>query len=344
MLPQKKLSIIVPAFNEEKNIPEIARRLEPIQTALLERGVDMELILVDDHSTDSTPAVARRLVAANRHVGYFRLSRNCGSHIACAAGLDHCTGDAAIIMAADLQDPPEVILEMAAAWSQGNDVVWAVRSAREGEAWTTLLSSWLFNSMMRSAFRDLPRKGADFVLLSRRVIDAYNAMHEKNTNVNLAIRWIGFRQTSFEYVKKARFAGRSGFSLGKKIKVFVDSVVSYSYAPLRLISILGLGLIATALICAVAAVVGRFFGLFASGLWIVLALILLLAGQGAILTALGILGEYTWRALDEVRGRPRYIIEESSTPGQRPEPAGEPVFDGYRVGESRIDEARGAVS
>jgi dolichol-phosphate mannosyltransferase len=344
MLPKKKLSIIVPAFNEEKNIPEIVRRLEGIQAVLLERGLDMELILVDDHSSDSTPVVARQLVAANRHVGYFRLSRNCGSHIACAAALEHCTGDAAIIMAADLQDPPEVILDLAAAWSRENDVVWAVRSAREGEAWTTLLSSWLFNSVMRSAFHDLPRKGADFVLLSRRVIDAYNAMHEKNTNVNLAIRWIGFRQTSFEYVKKARYAGRSGFSLGKKIKVFVDSVVSYSYAPIRLISILGLGLVATALVCAVAAVIGWIFGLIVSGLWIILGLLLLLAGQGAILTALGILGEYTWRALDQVRGRPRYIIEESSTPAHRPQPAGEPVFDGCQARESRSDEATGAVS
>ncbi len=197
---------------------------------------------------------------------------------------------------------------------------------------------------MRSAFRDLPQQGADFVLVSRPVINAYNAIGEKNTNINLAIRWLGFRQTSVKYVKKARYAGRSGFSLGKKIKVFIDSVVSYSYAPIRLISILGLGLVAIALVCAVAAVIGWFFGLIATGLWIILALILLLAGQGAILTALGILGEYTWRALDEVRGRPRYIVEESSGPAHRLQPASEPVFDRYQAGESRIDEARGEVS
>jgi polyisoprenyl-phosphate glycosyltransferase len=313
----KKLSIVIPAFNEAENLPEIAGRLNAIRAALDGQGIALEVVIIDDHSVDDTPAIARKLAADQLDMTYLRLSRNCGSHIACAAGLEHCTGDAAVIMAADLQDPPEVILQLVAAWSAGNDVVWAVRSAREGESWSTLLFSWLFNSLMRSVFHDLPRKGTDFLLASRRVIDAYNAMQEKNTNINLAIRWLGFRQTTIDYVKKARHAGRSGFSLAKKIKVFVDSVVSYSYAPLRLISILGMALIATSVIGAIAAVVGCFLGLV-SRLWIALAFLVLLAGEGAVLTAVGILGEYTWRALDEARQRPRYLIEETIH-GSKPE-------------------------
>ncbi len=314
MSHSRTISIIIPAYNEEENLPEIVKRLGVLRPALAERDLDLELVLVDDHSSDATPRLGRSIASAEPHVRFLRLSRNSGSHIACAAGLDQCTGDAAIVMAADLQDPPETVLKLVDEWQRGNDVVWAVRSERKGESFTTLATSWLFNSMMKHAFPDLPRKGADFVLVSRRVIDAYNAMREKNPNINLAFRWCGFRQSSFEYVKQARHAGTSRFTLAKKVKVFVDSIVGYSYAPLRLIAIGGVSLFAVGCIVVFAAVVARLFGVSWTNFGILLVLALVIAGQGLVLAAVGFLGEYTWRALDEVRGRPRYLIEESAGP------------------------------
>jgi dolichol-phosphate mannosyltransferase len=221
-------------------------------------------------------------------------------------------------MAADLQDPPEMIPALVAGWTEGYDVVWAVRAGREGESWTTLLTSRIFNWLMRSSFRDLPPQGADVVLVSRRVIDAYSAMQEKNTNINLAIRWLGFRQTSVNYVKQARHAGTSRFTLAKKLKVFIDSVVGYSYAPLRAISALGAGLALVGIVGAFAAIVrGCVLG-FGTAFWFAIILSVLCIGQGSILVALGTLGEYTWRALDEARGRPRYVIEDSVGPLDEP--------------------------
>jgi polyisoprenyl-phosphate glycosyltransferase len=309
-----KLSLVIPVFNEEENLPEIFKRLRPVEAVVATRGISVEIVIVDDHSGDSTPRVAKSLAAAGSNVRYLRLSRNSGAHLACAAGLEHCAGDAAIILAADLQDPPEIVPELAAEWRAGYDVVWAARAGREGESWVTLLTSRLFNWLMRASFRDLPPHGADVFLVSRRVIDAYNRMREKNTNINLAIRWLGFRQTTIPYVKQARHAGRSRFTLAKKIKVFIDSVVGYSYLPLRVISVLGVILILFGLLGGVAALAGGLFAGFAASLWLAMILGVFSIGQGAALVALGILGEYVWRALDESRGRPRYVIEESVGP------------------------------
>ncbi len=314
MSPNQTISIIIPAYNEEENLPEIVKRLEALEPALAERGLELEIVVIDDHSSDATYQIGKALATEHAGMRYVRLSRNCGSHIACAAGLEQCTGDAAIVMAADLQDPPEIVLKLADEWQRGNDVVWAVRSKREGESWSTLLSSWLFNSLMKHVFPDLPRKGADFVLVSRRVIDAYNAMREKNPNINLAFRWCGFRQASFEYVKQARHAGKSRFTLAKKLKVFVDSIVGYSYAPLRLTAVLGASLFLAGLVAGTTAVIARIAGSSWTTFGIVVILAVMLAGQGDTLVALGLLGEYTWRALDEARGRPRYLIEDSAGP------------------------------
>ncbi len=306
-----KLSLVIPVFNEEENLPEIFKRLRPVEAGLEARGLSVEIVIVDDHSHDSTPEIVKSLAANRPNVRYLRLSRNSGAHLACAAGMEHCTGDAVIILAADLQDPPEIVPELAAASRTGHDVVWAVRADRENESRTTLFTSRVFNWLMRSSFRDLPPKGADVFLASRRVVDAYNAMGEKNTNINLAIRWLGFEQTSIQYVKQARHAGRSRFTLAKKIKVFIDSVVAYSYLPLRAISGLGLGLAVLGLFVGFGTIVGGLVVGFGSGFWLAAILAVLLIGQGGIVVAIGILGEYVWRALDEARGRPRYVIETS---------------------------------
>jgi dolichol-phosphate mannosyltransferase len=309
----RRLSIILPAFNEAQNLPELIRRLFSIEPVLSSRGVAMEVVIIDDHSSDATPEVAKQLVASHPHITYARLSRNCGSHLARAAGLERCTGDAAVDMAADLQDPPELIPALVATWCEGTDVVWAVRSRREGERWSTLLSSRLFYALMRRwAMPDLPPRGADYFIVSRRVIDAYNAMQEKDTNINLAIRWLGFRQTSIDYVKQARHAGRSGFTLAKKIQVALDSIVSYSVAPVRLVSLAGLWSWAIGGACIAVAAAAWLLGLPTAIFWSAAVAAVLLLLQGMTLLSLGIVGEYVCRTLHAARGRPRYLIEDSA--------------------------------
>jgi len=306
------ISVIIPFFNEAENLPELRSQLRTTLTSQL--NAQAELVLVDDHSSDGSDEYARSWASDGPVVKYLRLARNSGSHAAVAAGLQHCTGDCAIMMAADLQDPPEVILQLLEPWRAGNDVVWAGRSAREGESLITLAAARIYYRLMRLlALPDMPATGADVVLLDRKVIDAYNTIPEKHTSLPAMILWMGFRQTAIAYVKQARHAGRSKWTLAKKIKLFIDSIVSFSYVPIRFMSLLGLLMAISGFLYALAVVIGRLTGSVTAGTGFAALMTVLLVGQGAILLMLGILGEYLWRTFDEARGRPRYIIEEYVT-------------------------------
>lgn len=306
-----RLSIITAFLNEAKSLPAFAQQVLAVAEQL---DCQIEIILVDDHSTDDSPEIAKTLAAEDPRVTYVRLSRNCGSHAAFSAGLAYCTGDCAILLAADLQDPPEVIPELLAKWREGYDVVWAAREGRESESWRTKLFArsyyWL---MRRFALPDMPAKGADFLLMNRKVISAYNAIPEKNTSFLSMILWMGFHQTSIQYVKQARLAGKSKWTLSKKLKLFIDSMVSFSYVPIRLMSLLGAIMSLCGFVYAMVIIVGRLTGWVTAGTGFVALMVVLLVGQGAIMVMLGMLGEYLWRTFDEARGRPRYIIEERVT-------------------------------
>jgi dolichol-phosphate mannosyltransferase len=229
-------------------------------------------------------------------------------------------------MAADLQDPPELIPRLLERWQARNDVVWAGRTAREGESWTTRSTSRIYYWLMRLlALPDMPKKGADVMLLDRKVIDAYNAIREKHTSLLAMILWLGFRQTSIEYVKQARHAGKSKWTLSKKLKLVVDSIVSFSYVPIRAMSLLGGGMALCGFGYATAILVGRVCGWVLAGTGFAALMTVLLIGQGSILLMLGILGEYLWRTYDEARGRPRYIVEEYVTSDRQAIAAGTPV-------------------
>lgn len=306
-----RLSVITAFHNEEQNLPQFRARISAVADAL---PMEIEIVLVDDHSSDRSREILRQWQAEDPRVAYVRLSRNCGSHAAFSAGLAHCTGDCAVLLAADLQDPPEAVPELLEKWRDGYDVVWAVRSQREGERWSTILFASMYYRLIRQfALPDMPSKGADFLLIDRKVIDAYNAIPEKNTSFLAMILWMGFRQTSIGYVKQARHAGKSKWTLAKKLKLFIDSMVSFSYVPIRLMSLLGLLMAAGGFVYALAVVVGRLTGWVAAGTGFAALMTVLLVGQGGILIMLGILGEYLWRTFDEARGRPRYIIEEYVT-------------------------------
>lgn len=303
-----RLSVLTAFFNEAPNLPRLRERLD---AALEQLDVEPEILLIDDHSTDGSAEIATNWVKTDRRTSYIRLSRNCGSHAAYSAGLAKCRGSCAVLLAADLQDPPETIPELLAKWREGYHVVWAVRDGRAGESWSTRFFAGVYYRLMRRlGLSEMPPTGADFLLVDRKVIDAYNAIPEKHTSFLAMILWMGFRQTSVRYVKQARWAGRSKWTLGKKLKLFVDSIVSFSYAPIRMTSWLGALLIACGLVYAGVVFVAWMAGHAVASAGFAALLLALLIGQGAVLIALGTIGEYVWRAFDEARGRPRYILEE----------------------------------
>ncbi|MFO0821949.1 MAG: glycosyltransferase family 2 protein [Gemmataceae bacterium] len=301
-----RISILSAFLNEESNLPLLRER---VMAAIKQTGLDYDIVLIDDHSTDGSSAIARAWAASDPNVQYIRLSRNYGSHAAYSAGLSKCRGDCAVLLAADLQDPPEMIAELLENWRAGYEVVWATRSGRDGEAWHTKLFAHVYYKLMRRfALPDMPEKGADFLLMDRKVIDAYNAIPEKNTSFLAMILWLGFRQTSIEYVKQARHAGKSKWNLSKKLKLMIDSMVSFSYAPIRFASLSGLCVSMLGFMYAIFVIFNAFQGHPVEG-WASLMVVVLMLG-GFQLLMLGIFGEYLWRAFDEARGRPRYVVEE----------------------------------
>lgn len=311
------LSIVTAFYNEEANLPELRRRLEAL-AARLSPDHTCELVLVDDHSADGSQALAEAWAAQDDRVRYLRLARNCGSHAAFAAGLAHTAGDCAALLAADLQDPPELVPALLERWQAGHDVVWAVRSAREQVSWTTRLTAGIYYRLMRRwALPNMPRTGADFLLLDRKVIQALRVVPEKHTSLLGMVLWLGFRQTQIEYTKQARFAGSSKWTLAKKVKLFTDSLLSFSTVPVRLVGQLaGLLSILTVVIMLglTAAAVVR--GPVPGWAWVVTAVL----GVGACqLIAMTILAAYLWRAFDEVRRRPLYVVEKAVGPDRSKE-------------------------
>ena len=309
---RKLVSVVTPVYNEQENLPELAERVFAVADKLSEQGLDVELVLVDDCSRDRTPEIAQALVAGNHRLQYLRFARNCGSHAALSAGLAACHGDCAMLMAADLQDPPELLPTFIEHWNAGNDVVWAVRAGRDGETLRTRAFARVYYWVMRKvALPNMPATGADFCLVDRKVIDAYCHISEKNTSIMAMLLWLGFRQISFDYVKQARHGGRSGWTLAKKIKLFVDSLVSFSYVPIRMMSALGILMALSGFCYATLVVVGRLAGweTLKTSSGFAALMTVLLVGQGTILLTLGVLGEYVWRSFDESRGRPRYVLE-----------------------------------
>jgi polyisoprenyl-phosphate glycosyltransferase len=303
-----RLSVLTAFFIEAPNLPRLRERLDAVFAHL---DVEPEIVLIDDHSTDESAGIARQWAEGDQRVSFIRLSRNCGSHAAFSAGLAKCRGDCAVLLAADLQDPPETIPQLLAKWREGYHVVWAVRGSRAGESWSTKFFARVYYWLMqRLGLPEMPATGADFLLVDRKIIDAYNQIHEKHTSFMAMILWLGFRQTSISYAKEARFAGRSKWTFRKKVKLFVDSVVSFSYAPIRFMSWFGFVLALLGFAYAIAVVIGRLSGYVVAGTGFAALMTVLLVGQGAILMAFGVVGEYLWRTFDEARGRPRYIFEE----------------------------------
>jgi len=303
---QTKVSLIFPTFNEVDNLAKLYEETCAVINKLPDYG--FELIFVDDCSTDNTPKFLRQLFEKDQRVKLIRLARNCGSHAAISAGLAECRGSCAIVMAADLQDPPELINLLLEQWKSGAKTVWAVRTERKGE---TVLRKFAANTyyalMNRLTKVTLPPTGSDVFLIDRVVINAFNGLSSKNTSVFMAIAWLGFPQQKIEYIKEARYKGHSKWTLTKKIKLSIDSLLAFSDVPIRSMSVVGL-MTAFLGFCYATFI----FWLFINGSpiqgWSSLIVAILVLG-GIQMTMLGILGEYLWRTFDETRNRPPYVIE-----------------------------------
>jgi dolichol-phosphate mannosyltransferase len=298
-----KLSILTPAFNEAANLPALYERLVETMRAI---GGEWEWVVVDDHSRDETFTVIEALALRDARVRGFRLARNSGSHVAIMCGLHQADGDAAVMIAADLQDPPETLATMVGRWRQGAQVVWATRRSQSGDRSHQRFAA-LYYWVMRHVvgMKEMPARGADFFLIDRVVLEAFRRFPERNVSVLALITWLGFRQEYVEYDKQPRKAGQSGWTLSRKIKLVVDSITSFSDFPIRLCTYAGLALIAGSLVLLAWSI--ALLPELGGGVLFLLFLIVGLAGLQ--LVAVGVVGEYVWRGLDEARRRPPYLIE-----------------------------------
>lgn len=307
-------SIVVPIYYNELNIPDTVPQL----LALEERmgGRELELVFVDDGSKDGSLAALREFQRQDpTRIKVVKLTRNFGSMAAIQAGMTVATGDCVGMIAADLQDPPEIFLEMLGHWERGVKAIFAVRADREESFGQKLFANTYYALMRRFALPDYPEGGFDFFLIDRQVVDEVNRIREKNTNLMSLIFWLGFHPVAIPYVRRARQKGKSRWTLSKKVKLFIDSFVAFSYAPIRALSALGFVVALSAFIYAGwVFYTWAFHNIPVKGYAPIVMLIAFTAGVQMVM--LGVLGEYLWRALDEVRRRPAFVIDEV-LPAQR---------------------------
>lgn len=302
----EKLSIVVPVYYNEKNLKPL---YEDLKEKVLEKlDCAYEIVFVNDGSKDGSYEVMQELAAMDENIKLVNLSRNFGEHLATLAGMAECTGTVAVRKAADLQEPSEMILEMLEKYRAGAKVVLAVRKDRE-EPLSQKMFSKIYCWMMRKfALANMPQGGFDTYMISRQVIDILVEISEKNAPLTEQVLWSGFESEKVYYVRQKREIGKSGWTLSKKIKLTVDSLISFSYFPIRCVSVVGALSILGTIIGGIVILVEHFMGRITVEGYTTIVLLILLA-FGIVMLTLGIMGEYIWRILDEVRNRPSYIVD-----------------------------------
>ena len=301
-------SIIAPIYNEIDNLPELHRRVKEVMDSA---GASWELILVDDGSTDGSTEKIRELAEADKTVRPIIFARNFGHQVAITAGWDYARGDAVIIIDADLQDPPEVILELAKKWKEGYEVVYAVRAEREGESWFKKLTAAAFYRLIYSITDvKIPVDTGDFRLMDRKVVDVLKQMKERHRFPRGMSAWVGFRQIGVQYNRAARVAGVTKYPFSKMLKLALNAITGFSYFPLQVATFFGFVSAGVAILAIPVVIYMRIMG---SGAFFGQAttLIAVLFLGGVQLISLGILGEYIGRLYDEAKGRPLYIVRDA---------------------------------
>jgi glycosyltransferase involved in cell wall biosynthesis len=301
-------SFVIPVYNERETLAELYRRLLPVLDAL---DGPTEVVMVDDGSTDGSFEQMLALREGDDRFKLIRLSRNFGHQVALTAGLDHALGRAVILMDADLQDPPEVALELAKRWREGHDVVYAVREERLGETRLKLLTARLFYRLLgRLTEVDMPGDAGDFRLIDRRALEAMSSMREHRRYLRGMSAWVGFDQTGVHYVRDRRYAGQTKYPLRKMLRFGVDGIVSFSTLPLRLTLNLGFLVSVVAFVAGFAAIIAKLSGAYAVPGWASIVVVLAFLG-GVQLTVLGVIGEYVSHIHEEVKRRPLYLVRDA---------------------------------
>ena len=296
------LSVVAPVYNEDGTVEEFFTRV----CAALD-GLPFELILVNDGSTDGSPLVLDHIAESDPRVRVVHLSRNFGHQTALTAGLDHATGDAVVMLDADLQDPPELIPTMLDHWRAGCDVVYAVRQERRGESRFKLTTArWFYRLFDKLAQVPLEHNSGDFRLLDRRALDALLSMRERNRFLRGMTVWVGYTQAAVPYQRDSRYAGETKYTLSKMLKFSLDAISSFSHRPLQLATLFGFLISTLAFVAIPVVVVLRILGSYLPGFSALTIVVLLLGGIELI--AIGIIGEYVGRIYDEVKGRPLYLV------------------------------------
>jgi polyisoprenyl-phosphate glycosyltransferase len=303
----KILSVIIPCFNEEDLIDKIYLKLKSLKI----KKINLEMLFVDDGSSDQTLQKIKLISKKDKKVAFVSLSRNFGKEIAMLAGFDNCTGDAAVVIDADMQDPPELILEMIKFWQEGFDDVYARRVDRKGETWFKKISSKIFYRLLQKS-SDFPIQVdvGDFRLLDRKCIDALTKMRENQRYTKGMYAWVGFRKKEITYVRQPRKYGRTKYNFSRMCNHAIDGLTSFSTKPLRLVMLFGLLISLIALIFVIVVVVKTLmFGDRVAGYPSLMAVVLFLGGVQLI--SLGIIGEYLGRVFNETKNRPLYFVQES---------------------------------
>jgi polyisoprenyl-phosphate glycosyltransferase len=300
------VSVAAPMHDEEGTAATFHARV----SAALE-GVPFELVIVDDGSRDGTPAELAALAAADERVKVVTLSRNFGHQAALTAALEHSSGDVVVMLDGDLQDPPELIPEMLDRWREGADVVYAVRTRRQGEtAFKRTTANWFYRLFRRMADIDLTPESGDFRLMDRRPLDALLAMPERNRFLRGMSVWVGFTQTAVTFEREPRSSGRTKYTLGRMLRFSFDAITSFSHRPLQFATLLGFAFSALAFLAIPLTVVARYTNIYERGVPTTIVIVLLLGGIQLI--CVGIIGEYVGRIYDEVKHRPLYVVRKKA--------------------------------
>ncbi|MBQ6520923.1 MAG: glycosyltransferase family 2 protein [Anaerolineaceae bacterium] len=304
-----KLSIVIPVYFNEGNLPSL---YEDIREKIIAPGLfDYEIIMVDDGSGDNSWAEMEKIAARDENVKIYHLSRNFGSHAAILCGLENCTGDCAVVKAADLQEPTEIIPEMYKRWQEGNNVVLAIRQDRKESGSQKFFANFYYTLVRTFALKKMPKNGFDIYLIDRKVIDVLSMMDEKDSALTGQILWSGFKTAEVPYVRQERKIGKSRWTLSKKIRLVMDTLYSFSTVPITLVTMVGAIAFAVSIIWGLVVLINKIAGnIPVSGFTTMF--IFQLFSFGITMTTLGVIGGYLWRAFDATRNRPIYIIEKDN--------------------------------
>ena len=304
-----KLSIIIPVYYNQENLETLYADIKKKVIDTIE--YEYELVLVNDGSKDDSYEIMKNLAEKDANIKIISLSRNFGSHAAILCGLNKCTGDCAVIKAADLQEPTELILDMVDRWKKGFNVVLAVREGREESRGQTLFANMYYNMVRKTALPEMPKGGFDVYLLDRKVINVLMELDERNSALTGQILWSGFKTDQVYYTRLAREVGTSRWTLKKKLRLVTDTLFSFSTLPIKTVTLVGTFSFVGSLLWALYVLTFKLLGLINVSGWTTL-FIFQLFSFGVLMMTLGILGEYLWRTFDSSRNRPPYIIEDEN--------------------------------